>query len=161
MKRLSLATGVVLLTLSFVLPVHLVAQQPATPVRTVPARTLRLSPTIAQRLQAVVPRTNTTVAQVVTPTAPAVPVAQPPDITAATKAAVATSTNTVASPEERRLQDLLKLPYDRRPASVLKAMARKAEGEGAFTNDLERFQADVITSDWAAVRKFLAPRWAV
>lgn len=68
----------------------------------------------------------------------------------------ATNAAAVATPEEKRLAEVLRLPFDRRSANVLKAMARKAEGENAFTNDLERFQADVITSDWPAVRKFLA-----
>jgi len=66
------------------------------------------------------------------------------------------TTNAAVSSSDPRVRDLLKLQFDRRPASVLKAMAKKAESKKAFTNDLERFQADVITSDWPAVRKFLA-----
>jgi hypothetical protein len=66
------------------------------------------------------------------------------------------ATNAGISSSDPRVRELLKLQFDRRPASVLKSMARKAEGDKAFTNDLERFQADVTTSDWPAVRKFLA-----
>ena len=58
--------------------------------------------------------------------------------------------------DRQRLAELLKLPLDRRPANVRKTMARKAGGEPPFTNEVERFQADVITSDWPAVKKFLA-----
>lgn len=138
------------------------AQQSSTNTRIVPARTLRLSPAVTQRLQSVVARTNTTVAQAATPPAPpappalAVPAANVPAPVVPETKSSATTTNTAATPEAKRLQDILKLQYDRRPASVLKAMARKTEGDGAFTNDLERFQANVITSDWPAVKKFLA-----
>ncbi|MFM1769527.1 MAG: hypothetical protein RJA22_2056 [Verrucomicrobiota bacterium] len=63
---------------------------------------------------------------------------------------------TALNPADRQLQELLRLTFDRRPASILKAHARKATGDGAFTNALERFQADVVTGDWPAVGRFLA-----
>jgi len=66
------------------------------------------------------------------------------------------TTNAAVSSSDPRVRELLKLQFDRRSPSVLKAMAKKAEGENAFTNDIERFQADVLTSDWPAVRRFLA-----
>lgn len=124
------------------------AAQQSAPATPRPA--LRLSPTVAQRLSTVVRATNEARA-IATNAAPAPQIS--PAVPAVTNTAA--STNASVSPADKRLQDLLKLTFDRRPASVLKAMARKAGAAQAFTNEVERFQADVITSDWDAVRKFL------
>ena len=118
-------------------------QTPATTNRVVPVRVLRT--VVARPVEPPPGGASTNV----TAQAPAPPPA--PTTTSATN-----TTNSAISSSDPRVRDLLKLQFDRRPASVLKAMARKAEGDKAFTNDLERFQADVITSDWPAVRKFLS-----
>src|SRR5438093_926759 len=116
--------------------------RPATTNRVVPARVLR---TVAARPAEPAPGGAATnvAAQIPAPPAPAT--------TGPTN-----TTDASISSTDPLVRDLLKLQFDRRPASVLKAMARKAEGDKAFTNDIERFQADVIASDWPAVGKFLA-----
>src|SRR5215204_3766257 len=65
-------------------------------------------------------------------------------------------TNAPASPEEKRLQELLKLQFDRRAPAVLDALAKQAAGNGELTNEVQRFQADTVAGDWKAVKKFLA-----
>ena len=65
-------------------------------------------------------------------------------------------TNAPVSPEEKRLQELLKLQYDRRPPALLDAFAKQAAGNTAATNEVLRFQADVVAGNWSAVRKFLS-----
>ena len=60
------------------------------------------------------------------------------------------------SPDDKRLQEILKLQFDRRPAAILKALAKKAEGAAALTNDMQRFEVDVAAGDWKAVNEFLA-----
>jgi hypothetical protein len=67
----------------------------------------------------------------------------------------ASRTNAPASPEEKRLQELLKLQFDRRPAAVLETLAKQAAGK-AETNEVQRFQADVVTGNWMAVKEFIA-----
>src|SRR5262245_49975964 len=77
---------------------------------------------------------------------------------------IITSTNTSAggtnstlrTPEERRLQEILKLTFDRRPQTILQALAKASGDNTAPTNDVERFQASVVTGDWPAVKSFLA-----
>jgi hypothetical protein len=60
-------------------------------------------------------------------------------------------TNAPASPEEKRLQELLKLQFDRRPTAILEALAK-----GDATNEVQRFQRDVVAGNWSAVKEFLA-----
>jgi len=74
-----------------------------------------------------------------------------------TGATNAGATNTAAkavSPEERRMQEILKLQFDRRPVAVLKALASRAEVR-AGTNDVLRYQNDVVAGEWQAVGAFL------
>ncbi|MEY2411140.1 MAG: hypothetical protein QOF48_3810 [Verrucomicrobiota bacterium] len=123
----------------------LVAQQTPAPVRVIaPA---------GQRLQTVVKRqtsagTNATI--------PAGSTVETNNIINLSGSAPTNATGATPTIENKRLAEILKLTYDRRPTNVLRMMARKATDVPAFTNDIERFQADVITSDWPAVKKFLA-----
>jgi hypothetical protein len=55
------------------------------------------------------------------------------------------------SSEDQRLQELIKAQFDRRPASILLTLA--APGP---TNDVQRFQRDVVTGKWKEVGAFLA-----
>src|SRR5262245_57695350 len=59
------------------------------------------------------------------------------------------------SPEEKRLQELLKLKFPRSAPMVLEALARRLE-HGDTTNDLEQFKQSVISADWRAVGQFLS-----
>jgi len=62
------------------------------------------------------------------------------------------NTNSPANPEEKLLQELLKLQFDRRPTAILDALAHK----GDATNEAQRFQGDVVAGNWTAVKQFLA-----
>jgi len=66
------------------------------------------------------------------------------------------ATNAPVSPEEKRLQELLKLSFDRRASSVLQALAKQAEEKAASTNEVQKFQADVVAGNWPAVKEFMA-----
>jgi hypothetical protein len=68
----------------------------------------------------------------------------------------AKSSTSTQSPDDKRLQDILKLQFDRRPAAILKALAKRAESAAALTNDVQRFEVDVATGDWKALKEFLA-----
>lgn len=76
---------------------------------------------------------------------------QPPGKTA--------GTNTTAepkSPEEKQLQELLKLKFARTPPAILDALANQFGAKlAASTNTTVRFQQFVIVGDWAEVGKFL------
>ena len=66
-------------------------------------------------------------------------------------------TNTAAqpkSPEEAKLQELLKLKFDRSAPAILTALASQFDGQGA-TNEIEQFKQCVIVGDWPGVGKFL------
>ncbi|MBE0542834.1 MAG: hypothetical protein IH623_15890 [Verrucomicrobia bacterium] len=66
-------------------------------------------------------------------------------------------TNAVAkpsSPEDQRLQDLLKLKFDRSTPAILEALAGQFDGKSA-TNEVERFSQRVVVGDWAEVGTFL------
>jgi len=68
-------------------------------------------------------------------------------------------TNTVAktqSPEEKRLQELLKLKFNRTPDSILKGLAGQYDATSATTKEVEQFQQSVVMGDWKAVGKYLA-----
>jgi hypothetical protein len=60
------------------------------------------------------------------------------------------------SPEEKRLQELLKLKFNRSPSAILDSLADRFNGaKTADTNDVEQFRQRVVTGDWPEVGKFL------
>jgi hypothetical protein len=84
-----------------------------------------------------------------------------PPTNATTKALTNTASSAKPSPvtqpaEDKRLQEILKLQFDRRPAAILKALAKKAEGPAVLTNEAQRFEMEVVAGDWKAVKEFLA-----
>lgn len=86
---------------------------------------------------------------------PGVEVELPPGVTLPERPGNSDGTNApakAASPEEKRLQQLLKLKFDRTPASVFAAYA---ETDKANTNEVERFKQDVVRGDWKAVGDYL------
>ena len=60
-----------------------------------------------------------------------------------------------ASPEERRLQELLKLKFDRSPSAVLDAFSAQLDSSKAITNEVEQFRQSVIRGDWKATGEYL------
>jgi hypothetical protein len=89
---------------------------------------------------------------------PAIELLQPPPgIVAPTNfpAGPAKTNSPALSDEDKRLQALLKLPFDRRPTAVLQSLAKQAAGDPAVTNEVQRFQAEVVTGNWKAVAQFL------
>ncbi|HEV7869560.1 MAG TPA: hypothetical protein VGO90_17855, partial [Chthoniobacteraceae bacterium] len=88
---------------------------------------------------------------------PEVSVIQP----AAEPAAPASSASAAAepakgkSPEEQRLADLLKLKFDRSPASILDAQAKLADGSAPADKPLELFRIQVVAGRWNEVGAFL------
>lgn len=60
-----------------------------------------------------------------------------------------------ASPEEARLQGLLKLQFDRSPAAIMSALAERAKSADAKTNEVQQFELDVVLANWTAVGDFL------
>jgi hypothetical protein len=89
---------------------------------------------------------NVTVVQV----APGTSVPLPPG--AAPNAAKAPATpNTASSPEEKRLQELLKLKFDRSAAAILEARTRVP----AQDNSVESFRISVVSGRWSDVGAFL------
>ncbi|HEU0040071.1 MAG TPA: hypothetical protein VFR76_12440, partial [Verrucomicrobiae bacterium] len=58
------------------------------------------------------------------------------------------------SPEEKRLQELLKLKFDRSAPAILDALAGQFSGKSA-TDEVEQFRQRVVVGDWPAVGKFL------
>lgn len=65
-------------------------------------------------------------------------------------------TNAPASPEQQRLQTLLKLQFDRRPQELLQTLARQLDPAAVRTNEVEQFRDDVVAGRWPAVGEFLA-----
>src|SRR5204863_1214473 len=59
------------------------------------------------------------------------------------------------SPEERQLQELLKLKFVRTAPAILDALANQFDEQKAVTNEVERFRQRIIVGDWAEVGKFL------
>src|SRR5207247_9762138 len=59
------------------------------------------------------------------------------------------------SPEERQLQELLKLKFVRTAPAILDALASQFDEQKAVTNEVERFKQRIIVGDWAEVGKFL------
>ena len=60
------------------------------------------------------------------------------------------------SPEEKRLQELLKLKFNRTAPAILDALAGQFDSPKATaTNEVERFRQHVILGDWQEVGKFL------
>ena len=74
-----------------------------------------------------------------------------------TRSAAGTNKTTEAkSPEEKRLQELLKLKFTRTAPAILDALAGQFdEKKTASTNEVEGFKQRVIVGDWAEVGKFL------
>lgn len=70
-------------------------------------------------------------------------------------AAAAAQTNAPASPEAQRLQELLRLQFDRRPQSLVQTLARGLDPDPATTNAVQRFREDVVAGRWVAVGEFL------
>ena len=73
---------------------------------------------------------------------------------------VASGTNGAAKPaeqkpEEKKLQEILKLQFDRKPTSILKELAKQDEKKGN-TNDVQRYQNDVVVGNWKGVKEFIA-----
>ena len=60
------------------------------------------------------------------------------------------------SPEEKRLQEILALQFDRRPDQILKVLADRANDPASETNELKRFASAVTVGDWAGVKTFFA-----
>jgi hypothetical protein len=70
-------------------------------------------------------------------------------------AAQGSSTNVVhETPEVMRLQELMKLKFDRNPRPFCALSAQFTEP--ATTNEVERFKQQVMVGDWTAVGKYLA-----
>jgi len=59
------------------------------------------------------------------------------------------------SPEERQLQELLKLKFVRTAPAILDALANQFDERKALTNEVERFKQRIIVGDWMEVGKFL------
>ena len=59
------------------------------------------------------------------------------------------------SPEDKRLQELLKLKFDRTPTAILSAFSAQLDASKSVTNEVERFQQSVILGDWKAVGAYL------
>jgi len=83
----------------------------------------------------------------------------PPGVTlpgnvTATPADTNSATN-AATPEEKRLKELLKLSFDRDGPAILTTMAARLDG-GTTTNEVEQFRESVVVGDWAAVGEFLS-----
>jgi hypothetical protein len=60
------------------------------------------------------------------------------------------------TPEEKRLQEILQLQFDRRPDEILKALAARAEDSAPETNELKRLSTAVTLGDWPEVKRFFA-----
>lgn len=81
---------------------------------------------------------------------PGLPPGAIPPNTAGTNASAKPQT-----PEEKRLQELLKLKFNRTASSILDALAGQLEGRTA-TNEVEQFRQIVVGGDWPAVGRFLS-----
>lgn len=82
----------------------------------------------------------------------------PPGATLPGATAKPSGTNTPAkatSPEEKRLQELLKLKFDRTADSILSALSAQLDASPTTTNEVERFKQNVIMGDWKAVGDYL------
>jgi hypothetical protein len=64
-------------------------------------------------------------------------------------------TNAPASPEEKRLKELLQLQYDRRPQELLQILGRQIDGSVSQTNEVLRFRDDVVAGRWSAVSNYI------
>jgi hypothetical protein len=59
------------------------------------------------------------------------------------------------SPEERQLQELLRLKFVRTAPAILDALANQFDEPKPVTNEVERFKQRIIVGDWVEVGKFL------
>lgn len=83
----------------------------------------------------------------------------PPGVTLPTPPARPGGTNSPAkneSPEEKRLQELLKLKFDRSPNTIMKGLAAQFDAAKASTNEVEQFKQSVILGNWPKAGEFLA-----
>jgi hypothetical protein len=80
----------------------------------------------------------------------------PPEAMQAMAMQAAGATNAQASPEEQRLQALLRLQFDRRPQELLQTLARQLDPATVQTNEVERFRDDVVAGRWPAVGAYIA-----
>jgi hypothetical protein len=88
---------------------------------------------------------NVTVIQIAPGTSVPVPLEANPNAKPAATAGAA------SSPEEKRLQELLKLKFDRSPASILEARARKQSRD----DSVESFRIAVVSGQWSDVGAFI------
>lgn len=82
----------------------------------------------------------------------------PPGATPPTPPPRAGGTNNPAkpqSPDEQRLQELLKLKFDRTPVSILSTFSTQLDASQATTNEVEQFKQSVIVGNWPAVGDYL------
>ena len=82
----------------------------------------------------------------------------PPGVTLPQRPAKTDGTNAAAkatSPEETRLQELLKLKFDRTASSVLDAFSAQLDSSKVITNEVEQFKQSVIRGDWKATGDYL------
>jgi len=115
----------------------------------------RVSPIRALRPAAAPAPTQT--AAPATPVPPTVTPADAPPVLIPPNLGLAVATNDAAqpkSPEDKQLQELLKLKFDRSAASILDTMADRLDGKSA-TNEVERFRQSVIVGDWPEAGRFL------
>ena len=76
---------------------------------------------------------------------------RPPRSTAGTN-----KTAEAKSPEEKRLQELLKLKFNRSASTILDTLADQFDSKkAASTNEVERFKQHVVVGNWPEVGKFL------
>lgn len=66
----------------------------------------------------------------------------------------ATTTKPAASPEEKRLQELLKLKFDRSPTSILEAKA-KVPAPDATPDEVDTYRVSVVAGRWPEVGAFI------
>lgn len=83
-------------------------------------------------------------------------VEMPPELLEAMQAQAVATTNAQPSPEDQRLQAVLRLQFDRRPQELLQTLARQLDPAATQTNEVERFRDDVVAGRWPAVGEFIA-----
>lgn len=73
-----------------------------------------------------------------------------------TKAGGTNSAAKAVSPEDKRLQELLKLKFDRSATTIIKGLSAQFDPASAGTNEVEQFKQSVIIGDWSQVGRLLA-----
>src|SRR6185436_1021675 len=64
------------------------------------------------------------------------------------------ATTETKTPEEKRLQELLKLKFNRAPSSVLEGLAAQFDKKPE-TNEVQQFKQKVTVGNWAEVGAYL------